>query len=84
MTVSPLTPGDMMATNPRWCQPVKVWRKYFEGWIAKPNPEAQMLASVVFDLRPIGGDVSLFKKLQKKIAADKVRLLCLAAGREWW
>ncbi len=59
-------PGDMMATNPRWCQPVSVWRSYFEGWIAKPNPEAQMLASVMFDLRPIGGDVSLFKKLQKK------------------
>src|SRR5690554_1031395 len=22
-------PGDMMATNPRWCQPERVWRKYF-------------------------------------------------------
>ncbi|WP_425044129.1 DUF294 nucleotidyltransferase-like domain-containing protein [Primorskyibacter sp. S87] len=53
-------PGDMMATNPRWCQPVKVWRDYFAGWINKPNPEAQMLASVMFDLRPIGGDESLF------------------------
>lgn len=59
-------PGDMMATNPRWCQPVSVWKKYFDGWIAKPNPEAQMLASVMFDLRPIGGDRSLFGKLQKK------------------
>ncbi len=46
----------MMATNPRWCQPVRVWREYFAGWIAKPDPEAQMLASVMFDLRPIGGD----------------------------
>lgn len=57
-------PGDMMATNPRWCQPVRVWRDYFDGWIAKPNPEAQMLASVMFDLRPIGGDESLFAGLQ--------------------
>lgn len=57
-------PGDMMATNPRWCQPLRVWRSYFEGWIAKPNPEAQMLASVMFDLRPIGGDESLFENLQ--------------------
>ncbi|WP_223424516.1 DUF294 nucleotidyltransferase-like domain-containing protein [Tateyamaria pelophila] len=57
-------PGDMMATNPRWCQPLKVWRGYFEGWIAKPDPEAQMLASVMFDLRPIGGDDSLFVNLQ--------------------
>ncbi|EEE36419.1 nucleotidyltransferase/CBS/cyclic nucleotide-binding domain protein [Rhodobacteraceae bacterium KLH11] len=57
-------PGDMMATNPRWCQPVQVWRDYFKGWIAKPNPEAQMLASVMFDLRPIGGAFDLFTDLQ--------------------
>ncbi len=57
-------PGDMMATNPRWCQPVRVWRDYFNGWIAKPNPEAQMLASVMFDLRPIGGAFDLFADLQ--------------------
>ncbi|CUH48149.1 DUF294 nucleotidyltransferase-like domain-containing protein [Ruegeria atlantica] len=57
-------PGDMMATNPRWCQPVRVWRDYFNGWIAKPNPEAQMLASVMFDLRPIGGAFHLFDDLQ--------------------
>ncbi len=59
-------PGDMMATNPRWCQPVKVWREYFQGWIDKPDPMAQMLASVMYDLRPIGGDESLFKGLQKE------------------
>ncbi|GLP87958.1 DUF294 nucleotidyltransferase-like domain-containing protein [Tritonibacter mobilis] len=57
-------PGDMMATNPRWCQPLRVWREYFQTWIAKPDPEAQMLASVMFDLRPIGGDSSLFETLQ--------------------
>jgi CBS domain-containing protein len=57
-------PGDMMATNPRWRQPVRVWRDYFRGWIATPDPMAQMLASVMFDLRPIGGDESLFTGLQ--------------------
>lgn len=58
-------PGEMMATNPRWRQPLKVWRSYFQGWINKPNPEAQMLASVMFDLRPIGGDTSLFADLRE-------------------
>ncbi|MGE4325797.1 MAG: DUF294 nucleotidyltransferase-like domain-containing protein [Pseudodonghicola sp.] len=57
-------PGEMMATNPRWCQPLRVWRQYFAGWIARPDPEAQMLASVMFDLRPIGGDQRLFDGLQ--------------------
>ncbi|MGY6409975.1 MAG: DUF294 nucleotidyltransferase-like domain-containing protein [Alkalilacustris sp.] len=65
-----LCPGDMMATNPRWCQPVRVWRQYFQNWIATPNPEAQMLASVMFDLRPIGGEVRLFRDLQ----AETLRL----------
>lgn len=59
-------PGDMMATNPRWCQPVRVWRRYFKGWIDTPSPEAQMLASVMFDLRPIGGTASLFRDLQEE------------------
>lgn len=58
-------PGDMMATNARWCQPLSVWREYFAGWIANPDTEAQMLASVMFDLRPIGGDLSLFDDLQE-------------------
>ncbi|MBT8156089.1 CBS domain-containing protein [Epibacterium ulvae] len=58
-------PGDMMATNPRWCQPLKVWRDYFDTWITKPDPEAQMLASVMFDLRAIAGDRSLFADLQE-------------------
>ena len=57
-------PGDMMATNPRWRQPLSVWRDYFAGWIAKPSKEAQMLASVMFDLRPIGGATELFDGLQ--------------------
>ncbi len=63
-------PGDMMATNPRWCQPLRVWRTYFRGWIATPDPEAQMLASVMFDLRPIGGDRSLFGDLQETTQAE--------------
>ncbi len=57
-------PGDMMATNPRWCQPLRVWRDYFNAWINKPDPEAQMLASVMFDLRAIAGDRNLFADLQ--------------------
>ena len=62
-------PGDMMATNPKWRQPVRVWRQYFQGWIARPDPMAQMLASVMFDLRPIGGTRALFEGLQEETLA---------------
>ncbi|MCF8483964.1 MAG: DUF294 nucleotidyltransferase-like domain-containing protein [Rhodobacteraceae bacterium] len=57
-------PGDMMASNPQWRQRVAVWRDYFRGWIKRPDPTAQMLASVMFDLRPIGGQASLFHEVQ--------------------
>ncbi|WP_111557305.1 DUF294 nucleotidyltransferase-like domain-containing protein [Paracoccus sediminilitoris] len=57
-------PGDMMATNPRWRQPLQVWQGYFRDWISHPSPEAQMLASVMFDLRAIGGDARLLEGLQ--------------------
>jgi CBS domain-containing protein len=60
-------PGDMMATADRWRQPVKVWRGYFDKWIRQPDEEAQMLASVMFDLRAIAGDPSLFEGLQEEV-----------------
>ncbi|PID61334.1 MAG: histidine kinase [Gammaproteobacteria bacterium] len=57
-------PGDMMAMNPRWCQPLRVWLDYFDGWINRPDNEAQMLASVMFDLRVIHGETGLLYSLQ--------------------
>lgn len=62
-------PGDMMATVPRWRQPRRVWREYFAGWIAQPDTEAQMLASVMFDLRPISGATDLYGELQDETLA---------------
>lgn len=62
-------PGDMMATAQRWRQPLAVWRRYFRGWIDRPDPEAQMLASVMFDLRAIGGAHRLFDDLQEETLA---------------
>ncbi len=59
-------PGDMMASNPRWCQSLKVWRQYFHNWAVTHEPESHMLASVMFDLRPIAGAVSLFRDLQEE------------------
>jgi CBS domain-containing protein len=59
-------PGDMMAMNRRWCQKLDVWETYFARWISSPDSEAQMLASVMFDLRIIAGDEDLFLPLHAK------------------
>lgn len=60
-------PGDAMASNPKWRQPLKVWKSYFKKWIETPQPMALMLSSIFFDLRPVHGDHALFNRLQKKV-----------------
>lgn len=60
-------PGDAMATNPEWRQPLNVWKKYFTRWIESPTPMSMMLSSIFFDLRPVVGSDELFTPLQKMI-----------------
>ena len=60
-------PGNAMAANPKWRQPLKVWRQYFRDWIDKPEPMALMLSSIFFDLRPVRGETALYQSLQQEI-----------------
>jgi CBS domain-containing protein len=60
-------PGNAMATNPEWRQPLKVWQQYFTRWIESPTPMSMMLSSIFFDLRPVTGLDELFTPLQKMI-----------------
>jgi CBS domain-containing protein len=62
-------PGEAMATNPKWRQPIRVWRQYFHTWIDKPEPMALMLSSIFFDLRAVHGDASLYDELHRDILA---------------
>lgn len=60
----PPCPGDIMASNPRWCQPLKVWKKYFSQWIYTPRGENINLSNIFFDFRGIYGDLSLEENLR--------------------
>jgi CBS domain-containing protein len=55
----PLCPADYMASNPKWCQPLSVWKKHFAGWIHHPTPDAILRSLIFFDFRPLYGDESL-------------------------
>ena len=59
----PLCHGELMASNPTWCQPLGVWRGYFARWVRRPEPEALYNAELFFDLRSIGGDSTLASAL---------------------
>jgi len=58
-------PGDVMATNEKWRQPVRVWKKYYQQWINEPEPKALMYASIFFDLRCVYGEQSLLQDVQQ-------------------
>ncbi len=60
----PYCPGDIMARNEKWRQPLKVWISYFAKWIEEPSPKAVMHSSIFFDMRHISGDANLTKALR--------------------
>ncbi|MCB1814063.1 MAG: cyclic nucleotide-binding/CBS domain-containing protein [Candidatus Competibacteraceae bacterium] len=62
-------PGDVMAMNPEWRQPLAQWKRYFNRWIEQPEPKALMLSSVFFDMRLMYGDADLLHDLQQHVLA---------------
>ena len=65
----PSCPANYMASNPQWCQPLKVWKKYYTTWIANPTPEAVLNSLTFFDFRPMYGDVALAEALRNELDA---------------
>ncbi len=65
--------GEVMATNPRWRQPLRVWKRYFNEWIDEPNPERLLHSSIFFDLDSAYGEESYLEQLQDLIAKRAVR-----------
>ncbi len=59
-----LCKGEIMASNPKWNQPLEVWKGYFADWIGVPEPMALMHSSIFFDLRGTYGDMTLADELQ--------------------
>ncbi|HBR97632.1 MAG TPA: hypothetical protein DD979_09690 [Gammaproteobacteria bacterium] len=58
-------PGNVMAINPQWCQPQRVWARYFDDWMSSPKPESLMFSSIFFDLRSIYGDAALLDDIRR-------------------
>jgi CBS domain-containing protein len=60
----PLCKGEIMASNPRWCQSETVWRGYFSQWINQASPEDLRNCTIFFDLRPLAGATALAEQLR--------------------
>lgn len=62
--------GDIMATNNKWRQPLRVWKGYFTDWIENPKAEALLNSNIFFDLEGIYGQTDFAEQL-KTLVADK-------------
>ena len=60
----PLCPGDYMASNKKWRQPLRVWKEYFSHWIHTPTPQAILASCILFDFRPLAGEFYLAEQLK--------------------
>jgi signal-transduction protein with cAMP-binding, CBS, and nucleotidyltransferase domain/PAS domain-containing protein len=62
-----LCPGQVMAKNPRWNQPLSVWKHNFNEWIIQPDPQNLFDSTTFFDLRRVYGDAGPILQLQGAI-----------------
>ncbi len=66
----PPCPAQLMAANPLWRQPLRVWRKYFSDWIQSPTGGGPLQTAVWFDFRVVHGDQLLGERLRDHVAAQ--------------
>jgi len=66
----PPCPGGSMASNPRWCQPLAEWTRYFREWMTTASPTNVLDASIYFDLRPLAGATELAASLTEVVRAE--------------
>ncbi len=75
----PKCPGNYMASNRMWNQPLPVWKEYFKQWFSDPVPYHLRYLSVFLDMRPVCGETALYNELLESIKpavkAEAVKLM---------
>ncbi len=66
----PRCPGEIMASNPKWCQPYSRWEAYFRDWITTPEPKEVLHATIFFDFRPGYGELALGERLRDYLSQE--------------
>lgn len=62
--------GNNMASNPKWTQPLTVWKKYFSEWIQNGNAQNLLDINIFFDMRTVYGNDALRRELMEHIVAE--------------
>ena len=73
--------GEIMAMNPKWCQPLSQWQQYFQQWITTSEPVDLLETKIFFDFRGVYGDFGMVEQLRshlhKQVAARPMFLFHL-------
>lgn len=48
--------GEVMAMNPKWCQPLSQWKRYFSSWTTEAKPQDLLELNIFFDFRALYGE----------------------------
>ena len=59
--------GNVMAKNPKWCQPLSIWKNYFTDWITKSEPQDLLELKIFFDFRFTYGKSELVDQLNEHL-----------------
>ncbi|MDX1357941.1 MAG: DUF294 nucleotidyltransferase-like domain-containing protein [Clostridia bacterium] len=62
--------GGKIASNPEWCQPLSVWKSYFDKWIHGTEAQHVVEFCILYDFRTISGDPDLGEELRKYIHSE--------------
>jgi CBS domain-containing protein len=63
----PRCPGEIMASNPKWRQPARAWRRYFDDWLTTPEPRDVLHSTIFFDFRAGYGAQGLADDLRRHL-----------------
>ena len=55
----PRCPGNIMLSNPLWCQPVMSFKQSLRGWMFDGEPDGAMNLAIFLDAAVVAGDASL-------------------------
>jgi CBS domain-containing protein len=64
----PPCPGQVMVSNPEWRGSVEQWRQHLARLVQSAAPEAQLDTSILIDVQPVAGDLTLFAPLREALS----------------
>jgi CBS domain-containing protein len=61
----PRCPGNIMLSNPLWCQPLAGFKQSLRGWLFGGEPDGAMNLAIFIDAAAVAGDAGLLQQARR-------------------